>query len=160
MCPLQYDSLEQGINAAVSIYVEVLLGLARTHGFEIFVHPPAPVLKETRHIVIPFQAALKERIQSLPRADQQLSLPHAALSGDDRQEDQRCETGAGKIHYLDFFEDLLVKSPLTASQILTGTGLQSLVQGNPQLRPDLEFDGTHMAPTYIGLLNSVLCAVV
>lgn len=156
---LQYDSLEKGINAAVAIYVEVLLGLVRTRGFEIFVHPPAPVLKETRHIVIPFQAALKKRIQAVARAEQLLSKTDSAASAGNGQEGAHYGK-KGQLHYLDFFDDLFVNGPLAKSLRVTGSGLENLLNSSPQLRPDLEFDGTHMAPAYVGLMDSVLRRVV
>lgn len=43
-------------------YAEVLLDLVRRRGFEIFVHPIPPVLNETRHVVMPFNQQLKQRV--------------------------------------------------------------------------------------------------
>jgi hypothetical protein len=57
----KYDSLEEGIQATVDIYIAVLRSLI-ARGMELFVHPVPPVLNETRHIVMPFNAALKRTV--------------------------------------------------------------------------------------------------
>ena len=41
---------------------EVLLDLVQRREFEIFVHPIPPVLNETRHVVMPFNQQLKQRV--------------------------------------------------------------------------------------------------
>ena len=43
----------------------VLLELVQQRGFEIFVHPIPPVLNETRHVVMPFNQQLKQRVSLL-----------------------------------------------------------------------------------------------
>ena len=43
----------------------VLLELVQQRGFEIFVHPVPPVLNETRHVVMPFNHQLKQRVSLL-----------------------------------------------------------------------------------------------
>eukprot|EP00195_Chlamydomonas_chlamydogama_P001411 CAMPEP_0202918646 /NCGR_PEP_ID=MMETSP1392-20130828/73955_1 /ASSEMBLY_ACC=CAM_ASM_000868 /TAXON_ID=225041 /ORGANISM="Chlamydomonas chlamydogama, Strain SAG 11-48b" /LENGTH=94 /DNA_ID=CAMNT_0049611769 /DNA_START=44 /DNA_END=328 /DNA_ORIENTATION=+ len=53
--------------------------------FELFVHPIAPVLNETRHVVRQFSSLLKSKVQ-------------AASSSPPLR---------GRLHYLDFFERLL-----------------------------------------------------
>lgn len=41
---------------------DVLLKLVQQRGFEMFVHPIAPVLNETRHVVAPFNHKLKQQV--------------------------------------------------------------------------------------------------
>lgn len=44
----RYIDVEEGIQTAINIYMEVLLGLVEKRKFKIFVHPVVPVLNETR----------------------------------------------------------------------------------------------------------------
>lgn len=81
----RHDSLEAAIAAAVAVYVGVLSGLA-ARGFEVFVHPPPPVLDVTRHIVAPFCAALRSAVLAAA----------AARPG-----------AGGRLHWLDLYEALL-----------------------------------------------------
>ena len=57
----KYDSMEEGIATTVDIYLGVLRRLLK-RGMELFVHPVPPVLNETRHVVIPFNRALKAAV--------------------------------------------------------------------------------------------------
>jgi len=41
---------------------DVLLKLVQERGFEMFVHPIAPVLNETRHVVAPFNHKLQQQV--------------------------------------------------------------------------------------------------
>jgi len=41
---------------------DVLLKLVQERGFEMFVHPIAPVLNETRHVVAPFNYKLQQQV--------------------------------------------------------------------------------------------------
>ncbi len=41
---------------------DVLLQLVQERGFEMFVHPIAPVLNETRHVVAPFNHKLQQQV--------------------------------------------------------------------------------------------------
>ena len=41
---------------------DVLLKLVQQRRFEMFVHPIAPVLNETRHVVAPFNHKLKQQV--------------------------------------------------------------------------------------------------
>lgn len=41
---------------------DVLLKLVQERGFEMFVHPIAPVLNETRHVVAPFNNKLQQQV--------------------------------------------------------------------------------------------------
>lgn len=56
---------------------DVLLKLVQERGFEMFVHPIAPVLNETRHVVAPFNRKLQQQVTpfSFP-----LSLPSSCLT--------------------------------------------------------------------------------
>ena len=46
----------------------MLLELVQQRGFEIFVHPVPPVLNETRHVVMPFNQQLQQRVSHSPFA--------------------------------------------------------------------------------------------
>ena len=63
----KYDSLEEGIRASVDIYIHALESLL-SRGMELFVHPIPPVLNETRHVVLPFNAALKSAVLSASKS--------------------------------------------------------------------------------------------
>jgi hypothetical protein len=63
---MQYESLEEGIEATINIYISILLDLIHTKGLELFIHPVPPVLNETRRIVKPFVAALKRAVRKAP----------------------------------------------------------------------------------------------
>lgn len=60
---LKYDSMEEAVQVLIDIYSSVLLELIRSRGFEIFVHPVPSVLNETRHVVQPFNKALKVKVK-------------------------------------------------------------------------------------------------
>jgi len=59
-----YDTIEQGIKAAVQVYITVLEKLARERKFEIFIHPVVPVLDITRSMVIKFNRILEEHVRA------------------------------------------------------------------------------------------------
>lgn len=48
-----------------SCCADVLMKLVQQRGFEMFVHPIAPVLNETRHVVAPFNHKLQQQVISL-----------------------------------------------------------------------------------------------
>ena len=52
--PLQYETVEEGMEATLDTYLSVLLQLISQRHLELFVHPIPPVLNETRPIVRPF----------------------------------------------------------------------------------------------------------
>lgn len=97
------------------LIVQMLMDLIREQDFEVFVHPIPPVLKETRPVVKAFAALLKKEVQMVTRQP----------------------AARGRLHYLDFFDDLLT---------VDGQALAS----------DLGFDGTHMSPAYLRCLRSEL----
>lgn len=112
----KYADMSAAMDAVASIYLDVLLRLVEERGLELFVHPPAPVLNETRHIVAPFAALLKSRVlEAAPRLK-------------------------GRLHWLDFFDSLLTPA-------------------GDRLRPEYEFDGTHLAPAYVSKLAEALSGV-
>ncbi|GAX80742.1 hypothetical protein CEUSTIGMA_g8177.t1 [Chlamydomonas eustigma] len=121
----KYDSLSEGISHTVDIYVELLLELIQELDLELFVHPIAPVLKETRPVVIPFMSVLKSKVLKAATTPQARGQSHPS----------------SRLHFLDFFDDLLVPGEV------------------PALKSDLEFDGTHLSPEYIKILSSSLSAI-
>lgn len=212
----KYETLQEGIDHSVSLYVDLLQRLARERDMELFVHPVPPVLNETRHIVRPFVAALRRRLLAAPPAvpaaaatastasvkntanaaatttangatttaavianaaaaaagttaattatAQDTAGPSVSVhrnegsggsSPSGRGDGSSCgaagaegsASGAarrgggsevgGRIHYLDFFDDLLTPD-------------------GAALRPGLEFDGTHLAPAYLQYLSAAL----
>ena len=60
---LKYDSLEEAMGVLIEIYAGALLDLIQTRGFRIFVHPVPSVLNETRHVVRPFNQALRLKVR-------------------------------------------------------------------------------------------------
>ncbi|EFJ52545.1 hypothetical protein VOLCADRAFT_116030 [Volvox carteri f. nagariensis] len=203
----KYGSIAEGIDATVAIYMEVLGRMVSERSMEVFVHPVPPVLNETRGVVTLFTAALRNAVTAARNANPTL-----------RQ----------RLHYLDFFNQLLVprRSAAGASVCATGSssepgatggavgGLSSssdevsreaFADGRPRgeensgavaarddadgsgtahtgvvggaavegsaaapaaaaaagmgLRPDLAFDGTHLAPTYVTELDAALSGV-
>ena len=118
----KYESLEEGISHTLNIYVDLLLSLIREQDFELFVHPIAPVLNETRPIVMAFAREMKRKV--------------LATAG--------TPAARGRLHYLDFFDQLL---------------LPGVSGAQPSLQPHLQFDGTHMHPAYVEYLAAALAEV-
>ena len=75
----RYPNLKAGVRHVVGIYVRRLLDLSRDRSIRILVHPVAPVLNETRRVVVLFNTILKEEV----------------------------EASAGNLFWLDFFDSLL-----------------------------------------------------
>eukprot|EP00741_Cyanophora_paradoxa_P008807 tig00001376_g8524.t1 len=75
----RYASLEEAARTTVAIYVAALLRIKRHYGLTVYVHPVAPVLNETRHIVKTYVPLLREAVLAT----------------------------AGDLLWLDFFEQLL-----------------------------------------------------
>lgn len=65
---LKYDSMETAMAVLLDIYTETLLDLVERRHFIIHVHPVPSVLNETRHVVRPFNEALRAKASccSLP----------------------------------------------------------------------------------------------
>ncbi|KAG2427993.1 hypothetical protein HXX76_011979 [Chlamydomonas incerta] len=191
----KYDTVADGIAATVRIYIDLVKRLLRgdfhtgssssnSSGVsvgssssgagssssgapvEVFVHPVPPVLNETRALVCAFAAALREGLAAAVAAEPQ------AL--------------AGRVHYLDFFDELLLQPGSSADDAAgsssSGAGSSSastsssitrqqpkpesepeaaqaqaqLAAAGPRLRPDLAFDGTHLSPAYVELMDAAL----
>ena len=116
---LQYDSLEEGIQAVLDIWMDILQELISTWNFELFIHPIPPVLDPTRHIVTQFMSSYRKRVLTA-------AAPGSLLQG--------------KLHWLGFFEDLLVRD-------------------GDALNPAYALDGTHLSPAYLELLQETLSRV-
>ena len=54
----RYDSIEDGMDAVVQIYLQVLKNLQDKHHWNIYIHPVLPVLDLTRPIVMQFNKIL------------------------------------------------------------------------------------------------------
>ena len=59
---LKYDSVEEAMDVLADIYVGVLTRLVEERDLTAYVHPVPPVLNETRHIVMPFNAIVKKQV--------------------------------------------------------------------------------------------------
>eukprot|EP00850_Spirogloea_muscicola_P017831 SM000157S02061 [mRNA] locus=s157:29967:46254:- [translate_table: standard] len=110
-----HQDVEEGIEVTVDIYINVLLRLIEKRGFTIIVHPVPPVLDITRPVVTIYNRVLRAKVLAATKRLQ------------------------GKLHWLDFFKDLLC------------------IRG--KLRKGLELDGTHMSPMYIQHLSDGLSQV-
>ncbi|KAL6749527.1 hypothetical protein V8C86DRAFT_2844258, partial [Haematococcus lacustris] len=81
----KYGTLDEAMTATIDIYIALLTDLIASREYEIFVHPVPAVLNETRAVVRPFTAMLKQRVEAAARAKPALS----------------------RLHYLDFADALL-----------------------------------------------------
>lgn len=85
---LKYDSLEEAICSTVDLYLEVLVELVVEQGHEVFVHPPPPVLDETRAVVLRFSQILGKRLGEVAQQEgvrgrlHWLEMAHRLLSED------------------------------------------------------------------------------
>mmetsp|Transcript_38638 Transcript_38638/g.122738 ORF Transcript_38638/g.122738 Transcript_38638/m.122738 type:complete len:340 (-) Transcript_38638:48-1067(-) len=91
----KYTSVEQGMRATIAIYIKALTDLVGRREMEVFVHPVPPVLKETRHIVMPFNKILRGEVEAASRKG-------------------ACR---GKLHWLDFVDSLLDTTPGAANSV-------------------------------------------
>ena len=60
---LKYDNVEEAMGVLADIYLGVLLKLLSQRAMYLHVHPVPPVLNETRHIVAPFNALMKQKVR-------------------------------------------------------------------------------------------------
>ncbi|RYH21668.1 hypothetical protein EON65_20300 [archaeon] len=60
-----YASVEQGAEATVSIFVKVLQQLMKRKRFTVWIHPVAPVLNETRPIVLAYNVVYRQAINKM-----------------------------------------------------------------------------------------------
>ena len=63
---LKYDSVDEAMHVLASIYLDVLIGIMGARALTVYVHPVPPVLNETRHIVMPFNAVMKAKVRPSP----------------------------------------------------------------------------------------------
>ena len=63
---LKYDSVEEAMHVLASIYLGVLTRLVEAQALTVYVHPVPPVLNETRHIVMPFNAVMRAKVRPVP----------------------------------------------------------------------------------------------
>ncbi|BBM97340.1 hypothetical protein MPTK1_1g04980 [Marchantia polymorpha subsp. ruderalis] len=82
----KYQDIEEGVQATVDLYIDILQKLVTERRFELFVHPIPPVLNETRPLVQTFNRILEQRLLFYKKA-------HPAIGG--------------RLHWLDFVADLL-----------------------------------------------------
>jgi hypothetical protein len=145
----QYESVAEGIAASVALYVSLLVELVEARGLEVFVHPVPPVLNETRPVVAAFATALAAALAEATAADGEL---------------------ARRLHYLDFFDELLATQPegegvraASGGAAAAEAGTRSAkggAEGGRVLRGEFALDGTHLAPAYLPLLERELRRVV
>ncbi|EQC36809.1 hypothetical protein, variant [Saprolegnia diclina VS20] len=60
----RYESVDDGMVATMSHFLQVLEALVRAHGFDAYIHPIVPVLDETRHLVLRYNALLRTRVEA------------------------------------------------------------------------------------------------
>ena len=63
-CNTRYDSVTDGMEATIAIYLGTLLRLVDERRLEIYVHPVVPVLNETRSIVKTFNDIMRKRVRA------------------------------------------------------------------------------------------------
>lgn len=59
---LKYDSVDEATHVLADIYLDVLTRLVEARALTVYVHPVPPVLNETRHIVMPFNAVMRAKV--------------------------------------------------------------------------------------------------
>lgn len=59
---LKYADISEAMHVLADLYLEVLLDTVARFDLQIFVHPVPPVLKETRHIVMPFNNLMRDKV--------------------------------------------------------------------------------------------------
>ena len=60
---LKYDDVDEAMHVLADVYLGVLTRLLAERSLTIYVHPVPPVLNETRHIVMPFNRVMKEKVR-------------------------------------------------------------------------------------------------
>uniref|UniRef100_K3WA58 Uncharacterized protein n=1 Tax=Globisporangium ultimum (strain ATCC 200006 / CBS 805.95 / DAOM BR144) TaxID=431595 RepID=K3WA58_GLOUD len=84
----KYETIEEGMEATIRIFMDVLADVVDKYEFKAFIHPVVPVLNETRQLVIQYNKILKK---------------HAL------QSKQICT-------WLDFFDELVYDTPKKAGK--------------------------------------------
>lgn len=59
---LKYYNVDVAMHVLADIYLDVLNCLVEERGLTVYVHPVPPVLIETRHVVMPFNAVMKRKV--------------------------------------------------------------------------------------------------
>lgn len=127
----KYESIEQGIDKAVSVYVETLKKIAKARNLNVYVHPVNPVLDVTRTMVLKFNAALHAIVTTAPRP-----APAVAKSEDGGKANGTANAAPTSITTLKWL-------PVADALLLPdGTGFDKDKYG---------LDGTHMSPKYVHL---------
>ncbi|GLE05898.1 hypothetical protein PINS_up015079 [Pythium insidiosum] len=92
----KYESIQEGMEHTIDIFMSVLAEVIDKFGFEVFIHPIVPVLNETRPLVIQYNGIFQSRVNK-----------------------------SDKCRWLDFFDDLIEGSParLRPRYALDGTHL-------------------------------------
>lgn len=62
---LKYENVHEAMHVLADIYLDVLTQLVEERDLQVYVHPVPPVLNETRHIVMPFNIVMKEKVRPL-----------------------------------------------------------------------------------------------
>lgn len=65
-CTYRYDTIEDGMETVINIYLQVLKSLQNKHQWKIFIHPVVPVLDITRPIVLQFNRILATKLLTEP----------------------------------------------------------------------------------------------
>ncbi|OQR99083.1 hypothetical protein ACHHYP_07371 [Achlya hypogyna] len=58
----RYESLDEGMTATIGIFMKVLEALVAEHRFQALIHPVVPVLNETRHLVMRYNALFRAQV--------------------------------------------------------------------------------------------------
>ncbi|POM78678.1 Hypothetical protein PHPALM_3765 [Phytophthora palmivora] len=58
----KYETVEEGMNHTIGIFMDVLADVVEKYAFEVFIHPVVPVLDETRHLVIQYNKLFRKRV--------------------------------------------------------------------------------------------------
>lgn len=74
---LKYESVEEAMHVLADIFLDVLTCLVETRALTVHVHPVPPVLNETRHIVMPFNAVMKAKVRPCFSLHASLSRVHS-----------------------------------------------------------------------------------
>ncbi|XP_062589988.1 uncharacterized protein LOC134251597 [Saccostrea cucullata] len=105
----KYDSLEEGMDRVIEIYVDLLTRLQSLHHWDVYVHPVLPVLDLTRALVMQFNQRMMKKLSNT------------------------------SLKWLGFVDSLLTKE-----------------SGELKLKKQYEFDGTHVHPCYLEVLQKSL----
>lgn len=155
---LKYDNIQEAMGVLADIYMEVLTRTVRERNLCVFVHPVPPVLNETRHIVTPFNDLLRERVRSRRLFCFSMQGTHA--STDYLRHFEHCPSVINNQASQIKVGDLLVQVKETEPHVdrlhWLDVGDQYLCENRAKLKPELSFDGTHMAPVFLKYVNAAV----